>query len=164
MALNLPSISELKRAAESGQRITPEDVAAISQTERRLSGGNSITGGSAATAQSLAMRQMSFDAKRDEISRKSESDITQEDADEIQLAEARAFHKTPGPGSVSAQIRSIADRNEALGLPTGPGDVPVYVTKDEAREAQQAESAYEGSIASQIQGAADKLDARRNSS
>ncbi|PWY74903.1 hypothetical protein BO83DRAFT_426492 [Aspergillus eucalypticola CBS 122712] len=56
----------------------------------------------------------------------------------------RAFNKAPGPGSVSAQVRSIADRNEALGVPAIPGEASVYITKDDAREAQHAESTIHG--------------------
>jgi hypothetical protein len=42
-----------------------------------------------ATAQSLAMRQMNFEAKLDELSRKPQSHITQEDAREMQEMEVR---------------------------------------------------------------------------
>jgi hypothetical protein len=58
---------------------------------------------------------------------------------------------------VSAQIRSIADRNEALGLPADPDPGPVYVTKEEASEAQSVEAIYtggmvpRGSLAAQMQ-------------
>lgn len=45
---------------------------------------------------------------------------------------------------MAAQVRSIANRNEALGLPPVPVDVPVFVTKDDAREAQSAESTVYG--------------------
>jgi hypothetical protein len=43
-------------------------------------------------AQSLAMRQMNFDTKLDEISRKPQSHITQEDAREIQATEVLHLH------------------------------------------------------------------------
>jgi hypothetical protein len=71
--------------------------------------------------------------------------------------QGRAFNKPPGPGSVSAQVQSIADRNEALGVPAVPGEAPVYITKDDAREAQHAESTIyggqnpRGGIAAQMQ-------------
>ena len=45
---------------------------------------------------------------------------------------------------MSAQVRSIANRNEALGLPPVPNPGPVYVTKDDASEAQSAESRVYG--------------------
>lgn len=38
----------------------------------------------------------------------------------------------------------IADRNEILGIPPVPTEVPVYITKDDAREAQRAESMLYG--------------------
>lgn len=47
-------------------------------------------------------------------------------------------------GSVSAQVRSIANRNEALGLPPVTADVPVYVTKGDAAQAQHTESLFYG--------------------
>lgn len=58
--------------------------------------------------------------------------------------EGRAFNKPPGVGSVSAHVRSIANRNELLGLPPVAGEAPVFVTKDDAREAQRAESSVYG--------------------
>ena len=58
----------------------------------------------------------------------------------ILTRQGRAFNRPPEVGSVAAQVRSIADRNEALGLPPVPVEVPVFVTKDDAREAQSAES------------------------
>lgn len=45
---------------------------------------------------------------------------------------------------MSAQVRSIAARNEVLGLPPVVGEAPVFVTKDDAREAQRAESQIYG--------------------
>lgn len=37
---------------------------------------------------------------------------------------------------MGAQVHSIANRNKALGLPPVPVEVPVFVTKDNAWEAQ----------------------------
>lgn len=62
----------------------------------------------------------------------------------ILTSQGRAFNRPPEVGSVAAQVRSIADRNEALGLPPVPVEVPVFVTKDDAREAQSAESTVYG--------------------
>ncbi|KAJ9190805.1 hypothetical protein DTO166G4_3951 [Paecilomyces variotii] len=160
----LPSVGDLKRAAAAGQRITPEDVSVIAQAESELTGTGPVKGGPAATAHSLASRQMNFDTKLDELSRKPQSHITQLDAKEIQSTEARAFNAPPGPGSVSAQVRSIADRNEALGLPPVMDPGAVYITKDEASEAQSAESRLwggqvpRGSYAALMQSAADKIE------
>lgn len=47
MSFDIPSIDELKRSAESGQRITPEDVSVISQAETELTGSGPIRGGAA---------------------------------------------------------------------------------------------------------------------
>lgn len=47
MSFDLPSVDELKRAAECGQRITPEDVSVISQAESELTGSGPIQGGPA---------------------------------------------------------------------------------------------------------------------
>jgi hypothetical protein len=50
MSLNeLPTVSDIKRAAAAGQRITPEDVSAIAQAESELTGGGPIRGGPAGT-------------------------------------------------------------------------------------------------------------------
>ncbi|BCS30044.1 uncharacterized protein APUU_80347S [Aspergillus puulaauensis] len=171
MSSDLPSIDELKRAAESGQRITPEDVSVIGHIESELTGGGPIQGGPAAIAQGLAMRQMSFDEKLDELAHKPQNRITQEDARELQELEGRAFNKPPTAGSVASQVRSIADRNEALGLPPVSANAPeAFVTKDDASDAQHEESMIyggqnpRGGMAAQMQSAADKLvHARRDS-
>jgi hypothetical protein len=107
MNYDLPSVADLKQAVESGQRITPEDVSVISHAESALTGRGPLRGGPAgqclssfdptlweanvgpATAQSLAMRQMNFDTKVEEVSRKPRSHITQDDAWEIQSIEVR---------------------------------------------------------------------------
>lgn len=75
----------------------------------------------------------------------------------LKLSQGRAFNAPPGPGSVSAQVRSIADRNEALGLPPVMNPGSVYVTKEDASEMQSAESRIfggqvpKGSTAAQMQ-------------
>ncbi|KAJ5660511.1 hypothetical protein N7507_006962 [Penicillium longicatenatum] len=173
MSADIPTVADLKQAVEAGQRITPADVSMISHAESVLTGRGPLRGGPAeATAQSLAMRQMNFDAQLDEVSRKPQSHITHEDAREMQATEVVLSHRisrpciwpTPGRGSVSEQVRSIADRNEILGLPVVPTEVSVYVTKDDAREAQRAESMLYGGqtprqgMAAQMQSAADKIE------
>ncbi|KAJ5085085.1 hypothetical protein N7532_009856 [Penicillium argentinense] len=170
MSFEIPSVAELKHAAEAGQRITPGDVSMISHAESELTGRGPVRGGPAATAQSIAMRQMNFDSKVDEVSRKPSVQITQDDAREMQSTEGRAFHRAPGFGSVSAQVRSIANQNETQTMPPVSADVPVYVTKDDAREAQRAESLFyggaipSGGMASQMQSAADKIEQARRES
>lgn len=72
------------------------------------------------------------------------TNISRCERDIVLTRQGRAFNRPPEAGSVSAQVRSIANRNEALGLPPVAVDVPVYVTKDDAREAQHAESTVYG--------------------
>ncbi|QKX63784.1 uncharacterized protein TRUGW13939_10955 [Talaromyces rugulosus] len=169
MSINdIPTVGDIKRAVAVGQRITPEDVSQIAQVESEFTGGGPVKGGPAATAHSLSSRQMNFEAKLDELAHKPQSHITQEDARSMQSAEGRAFNTPPGPASVSAQVRSLADRNEVLGLPAVQDPGPVYVTKEEASEAQSVEAIYtggmvtRGSLAAQMQSAADKREAARN--
>lgn len=47
MDSELPSVAELKRAVESGQRITAEDASYIGQREAELTGGGPVPGGPA---------------------------------------------------------------------------------------------------------------------
>ncbi|KAF3391694.1 hypothetical protein F1880_007919 [Penicillium rolfsii] len=170
MNLDLPTVAELKQAAESGQRITAQDVSAISQVENRLTGRGPVRGGPAATAQSIAMKQMNFDSTIEEVSRKPQSLITQDDARMVQSTEGRAFNRPPGIGSISAQVRSIANRNDYYNVPAVPTEVPAYITKEDAREAQRVESIYYGgqipsySTAANMQSAADKLEHLRQTS
>ena len=46
-SFDLPSVDELKRAVESGQRITQEDVSMIAQTESRMTGTGPVRDGPA---------------------------------------------------------------------------------------------------------------------
>lgn len=50
MTFEIPSVSELKHAAEDGQRITPADVSSISQAESELTGRGPVRGGPAGRA------------------------------------------------------------------------------------------------------------------
>lgn len=50
----LPSVSELKRAAAAGQRITPEDVSVIAQAESEITGSGPVKGGPAGNYHYLA--------------------------------------------------------------------------------------------------------------
>ncbi|KAL4938117.1 hypothetical protein BDV06DRAFT_226302 [Aspergillus oleicola] len=164
----LPTLEEIQRAVESGQRITPLDVSKIWQLETDLTGG---PGEASAAARAFSAHQMSFDSKLDQLSEKPHGHISHQDAQEVEGLEGRAFNKSPGRGSVAAQIRSIADRNQALGLPPVSADAPAaFVTKEDASDAQHVESRIyggqnpRGGMAAQMQSAADKLeDARRGS-
>lgn len=81
----------------------------------------------------------------------------------MDFSKGRAFNKPPGAGSVAAQVRSIANRNEELGLPPVNAGVDAYVTKDDAREAQRAESFVyggqnpSGGMAAQMQVSGNRL-------
>ncbi|KAF9893651.1 hypothetical protein FE257_010963 [Aspergillus nanangensis] len=130
----MQSVAGLEHAAQSHQRITVKDASYPRERE------SEPTDGSTATAQSLATRRMDFNAKLDEISSKPQIYITHEDARQIQAAEGRAFNKPPGAGSISAQVRSIADRNESLGFLEHPTAEPVHVTKEGGRKSQHMES------------------------
>ncbi|KAF7716545.1 Uncharacterized protein PECH_005165 [Penicillium ucsense] len=162
MNLDLPSVAELKQAAEAGQRITSDDVSVISQVENRLTGRGPVRGGPAATAQSIAMKQMNFESTVEEIARKPPNLITQDDARTIQSMEGRAFNRPPGSDSISAQVRSIANRNEYYHVPAMPID-PMYINRDFSRETQRTESVYSGepvssyNTAVNTESAADKL-------
>lgn len=54
-SMDLPSIDEVKRAAESGQRITPEDVSVISQTESEMTGCGPVHGGPAGSCMGIEL-------------------------------------------------------------------------------------------------------------
>lgn len=47
MSFDLPTVAEIQLAAERGQRITQDDVSAISQAESALTGRGPSRGGSA---------------------------------------------------------------------------------------------------------------------
>lgn len=47
MSFEIPSVSELKHAAETGQRITAADVSIISHAESELTGRGPVRGGPA---------------------------------------------------------------------------------------------------------------------
>lgn len=101
------------------------------------------------------MRQMNFDSKIDEYARKPESHITRHDARKLHATEAsspmvwsmqannlsafqgRAFNKRPGRESASAQVRSIADRNESLSLPPESASIPAQ--NPQANQMEDAE-------------------------
>jgi hypothetical protein len=47
MSFDIPTVAEIQLAAESGQRITQDDVSAISQAESALTGNGPARGGPA---------------------------------------------------------------------------------------------------------------------
>ncbi|KAJ6172774.1 hypothetical protein N7470_001841 [Penicillium chermesinum] len=155
MGLEIPSVAELKDAAESGERITPQDVSAISQMESELTGRGP-----------LSRRTC---CKFDEVLRKPEHHITRHDARKMHATEGRAFNRRPGQESVSAHLHHIADRNERLRPPLDSANVPTQVDYvDLANEVQEGERtpSQEGplprrSMAAEMQSLADQLETIR---
>ncbi|KAL1864050.1 hypothetical protein VTK73DRAFT_6231 [Phialemonium thermophilum] len=102
----------LERAAR-GEPITQTEASHLAAEETDMTGFGPIQGGTAATAQSLHDKQANFIAAAGDIARKPASEITKEDAAELQKKETRAAGGVPpGPGSTSSYAQSIADRNE----------------------------------------------------
>ncbi|CAF3449098.1 unnamed protein product [Fusarium graminearum] len=119
---NLPTKDDIKAQAVDGRPITQTEAAAIASEESSLTGGGPIKGGAAATAQSMHDRQKNFLEKAGDVVRKAPTEVTKEDAAEIQRAEAsrswtirqiiaRAKGGPPGKGSTAADVQSVADTN-----------------------------------------------------
>ncbi|KZL73596.1 hypothetical protein CT0861_09669 [Colletotrichum tofieldiae] len=110
MAIDQETVQHL---ADNGHVIFNKEVSEIAQAEKALT-GNPIpaAGGLAATAQSLHDKQQKFLAKEAEIEKKPESEITKDNAKEIQSAEARLLGHRPPAGSISAYTQSITDKKE----------------------------------------------------
>lgn len=51
MSFDIPTVAEIQLAAESGQRITRDDVSAISQAESAMTGHGPARGGPAGQSQ-----------------------------------------------------------------------------------------------------------------
>ncbi|KAF5544726.1 seed maturation pm25 [Fusarium mexicanum] len=95
---------DIKAQAADGRPITQAEASA-------LAGSGPIKGGAAATAQSLHDKQQNFLEKADEVVRKAPTEVTKEDAADVQRAEARAKGGPPGKGSTAANVQSVADTN-----------------------------------------------------
>ncbi|KAI1050795.1 uncharacterized protein FIESC28_00139 [Fusarium coffeatum] len=108
---NLPTKDDIKAQAVDGRPITQTEAAALASEESGLTGGGPIKGGAAATAQSLHDKQMNFLEKAGDVVRKAPTEVTKEDAAEVQKAEARAKGGPPGKGSTAADVQSVADQN-----------------------------------------------------
>ncbi|KAM0261571.1 hypothetical protein ACHAPA_009741 [Fusarium lateritium] len=108
---NLPNKDDIKAQAVDGRPITQTEASMIASEESGLTGGGPIKGGAAATAQSLHDKQINFLEKAGEIVRKSPTEVTKEDAAEVQRAEARANGGPPGKGSTAANVQAVADKN-----------------------------------------------------
>uniref|UniRef100_A0A0D2YGD1 SMP domain-containing protein n=1 Tax=Fusarium oxysporum (strain Fo5176) TaxID=660025 RepID=A0A0D2YGD1_FUSOF len=114
----LPTKDDIKAQAVDGRPITQAEAAAIASEESALTGSGPIKGGVAATAQSLHDKQQNFLEKAGEVVRKPPTEVTKEDAAEVQRAEviyraglARAKGGPPGKGSTAADVQSVADTN-----------------------------------------------------
>ncbi|CCF40551.1 hypothetical protein CH063_11084 [Colletotrichum higginsianum] len=131
MAVNQETVQHL---ADNGHIISPKEISEIAQAEKAQTGNPVPTvGGLTATAQSLHDKQQNFLVKKAEIEKKPESDITKDDAKEIQSAEARLLGHRPPTGSISAHIQSIADKNEkSLPSEVGKDEAAATIEKDEA--------------------------------
>ncbi|KAF5656127.1 seed maturation pm25 [Fusarium heterosporum] len=108
---NLPTKDDIKAQAVDGHPITQTEASAIASEESGLTGGGPIKGGAAATAQSLHDKQNNFFEKAGNVARKPSSEVTKEDAAEVQKAEARVNGGPPGKGSTAASVQAIADKN-----------------------------------------------------
>ncbi|EXL63189.1 hypothetical protein FOCG_01555 [Fusarium oxysporum f. sp. radicis-lycopersici 26381] len=107
----LPTKDDIKAQAVDGRPITQAEASAIASEESALTGSGPIKGGVAATAQSLHDKQQNFLEKAGEVVRKPPTEVTKEDAAEVQRAEARAKGGPPGKGSTAADVQSVADTN-----------------------------------------------------
>lgn len=83
----LPTKDDIKSQAVDGRPITQVEASAIASEESSLTGSGPIKGGAAATAQSLHDKQQNFLEKAGEVARKPPTEVTKEDAAEVQRAE-----------------------------------------------------------------------------
>ena len=81
---------ELKARAVEGAPLSQEEVSAIESEETNRTGFGPVKGGPAATAQSIHDKQQTFFQKAGDLARKPVSEITKEDAAEVQKAEVRS--------------------------------------------------------------------------
>ncbi|KAL9571750.1 hypothetical protein ACKAV7_004074 [Fusarium commune] len=107
----LPTKDDIRSQAVDGRPITQAEASAIASEESSLTGSGPINGGAAATAQSLHDKQQNFLEKAGEVVRKPPTEVTKEDAAELQRVEARAKGSPPGKGSTAADVQSVADMN-----------------------------------------------------
>ncbi|TQN69901.1 hypothetical protein CSHISOI_05576, partial [Colletotrichum shisoi] len=138
MAVTQETVQHL---ADNGHIISPKEISEIAQSEKDQT-GNPVpaAGGLTATAQSLHDKQQNFLVKEAEIEKKSESDITKDDAKEIQSAEARLLGHRPPTDSISAHIQSIADKNEkSIHSEVGKDEAAATIEKDEAVASKDTE-------------------------
>lgn len=78
---------ELKTRAVEGAPLSQAEVSNIESEETARTGVGPVKGGPAATAQSIHDKQQTFFQKAGDLARKPVSEITREDAAEVQKAE-----------------------------------------------------------------------------
>jgi hypothetical protein len=98
---DLPTKDDIKSQAIGGRPITQAEASAIASEESGLTGSGPIKGGAAATAQSLHDKQMNFLEKAGEVVRKPPTEVTKEDAAEVQRAEVRYRDNLGGDGELT---------------------------------------------------------------
>ncbi|KAK4221522.1 hypothetical protein QBC38DRAFT_125498 [Podospora fimiseda] len=108
----LPNKDLLIAEAASGKPITQSAATAIAAAESDITGRGPIKGGPAATAQSIHDRQENLLVMAGDVARKPTNEITKEDAAKVQRAESRALGHPVGKDSLSAEVQSIAAKNE----------------------------------------------------
>lgn len=82
---------ELKTRAAEGAPLSQDEVSAIESEETSRTGLGPVKGGPAATVQSIRDKQQTFFQKAGDLARKPVSEITKEDAAEVQKAEVCPF-------------------------------------------------------------------------
>ena len=92
MAEELPKPEDIRERAASGIPITRQEISDITKAEQTVP-GQTVKGGSAATAQSLYAKQQDFYNQATEVLSRPAEEITKEEADQMQAAEVR----TPKP-------------------------------------------------------------------
>lgn len=78
---------ELKTRAVEGAPLSQEEVSAIESEETSRTGFGPVKGGPAATAQSIQDKQQTFFRKAGDLASKPVSELTREDAAEVQKPE-----------------------------------------------------------------------------
>jgi len=157
-----PPSPELKSAAASGTRLTPEEVSEISRREQASNpSGQRVHGGASSTAQTILAKQQQLDSKLDELSAKPVNEITEKDVGQVQSAMTKGHGGRPvEKDSIVSDLHRLAQSNEG----TRDGPVTLYgVDKDDAAELQSEEARMsghgrneKGGLAAQAQSIADR--------
>ncbi|PGH07732.1 hypothetical protein AJ79_06209 [Helicocarpus griseus UAMH5409] len=139
MPRQVPPAEDIREAAARGKRISVDEMSDVSH-EGEATSADPVSQNPAvhtSTPHSQHSNQRDFEHKVEEILAKEPNTITRDDARELQSLETRALGTNPGHNSLSAEVQSIADRNEkiaAVPVDIGNEDAGPYVTKDDAAE------------------------------